>query len=60
MTVEGTKPDIDLKVDKHTFKGFDEKIQEQGKDFVKKMKDAEKEENKGEIKQKANAFINNS
>ena len=58
--VETPKQDIDLYIEKQTFKGFDETIKNKWILFVEQMDIAETKDKKWEIKEKADAFIRNS
>ena len=57
MTVEGTKWDIDLKVDKKTFKEFvDKKVVDQGENFINKLKASEKNKDKTKLENYKETF----
>ncbi len=58
--VETPKQDIDINVDRQTFKEFDQKIQEKWISFVGQMDIAETKDKKWEIQEKAAAFMLNS
>lgn len=52
--------DINLKVEKKTFKWLDEETQKKWEEFVNEMKQAEKKDKKGEIQEKVSVFTKSS